>query len=179
MYALAHPEHLGRLILVGTAASHRVQDASERALHRLVTPALLAARRHLWSGTIDSTIKSDDELRYAFERALPVYYFQRHLCPASLPDMVFRLAPRRLLLTREVPRYDVERRLGEVKAQTLVAVGRHDLITPIAESERLVMGLPAAELAVFEKSGHMPFCEETQEFSTFLEAFLLRDDVPV
>ncbi len=172
MYALGHPTHLGRLILVGTAASHRVQDASMETLHQRVTRELLRARSHLWSGTIDGAIRTDEELRMAFEKALPVYYFHRDLCPSSLPKMTFRIAPRRVILIREVPRYDVEDRLKEVRAETLVVVGQHDLITPTIESELLAARMPFAQLRTFERSGHMPFCEETEEFCAVVDTFL-------
>jgi proline iminopeptidase len=177
LYALTYPTRVGRLILVGTGASHRVQSTSTDVLPQRVSPAVLAARSHLWSGTIDGTIQNDDDLRVAFERALPAYYFQPRLCPTTLPAMTFRIAPRRAILIREVPRYDVEHRLREIAIPTLVAVGRHDFITPLTESELLASGIRNADLRVFENSGHMPFIEETERFCDVVDDLLHLDRV--
>jgi proline iminopeptidase len=172
LYALNYPTRVGGLILVGTGASHRVQGTSTNVLPQRVSSEVLAARTHLWSGTMEGAIQTNDDLRVAFERALPAYYFQSRLCPATLPAMTFRIAPRRAILIREVPGYDVEDRLGEIAIPTLVAVGRHDFITPLAESELLARRIPNAELRVFENSGHMPFIEETERFCEIVDGFL-------
>ena len=172
MYALTYPRSLAGLILVGTAASIRVQDASAHTVRAQAPQALIRAREHLWNGTLDGAIKTDGELREAFERALPIYYHQRHLAPETLPAMIFRLEPRRVLTLREVPRYHVEGRVADITAPTLVTVGRHDLITPMAASERLAATIPGAMLAVFEESGHMPFAEESAGFSETVCGFL-------
>jgi proline iminopeptidase len=63
-----------------------------------------------------------------------------------------------------VPRFDVRDRLKEIKVPTLVVVGRHDLIAPVACSEEISAGIPNTELAVFEHSGHSPPSDEPEAF---------------
>ena len=172
-YALAYPAHLAGLVLVGTAATIEVQDASAQAVRALAPPPLVSAREHLWNGTLDGTIKTDAELRDAFQRALPIYYHRRELAPSALPDMVFRLAARRALTRGDALRYRVDDgRLGGITAPALVTVGRHDLITPMAASERLAAAIPNAALAVFQDSGHLPFAEEPARFADVVGAFV-------
>ncbi len=63
-------------------------------------------------------------------------------------------------------------RLGLVKAPTIILVGRHDLEAPVACSEELYQGIPKAELVIFEKSGHYPYIEEPNYFTSTLVNFL-------
>jgi len=63
-------------------------------------------------------------------------------------------------------------RLDEVQASTLILAGRHDPEAPLACSEELLQGIPQAELAIFERSGHFPFIEESSLFAETVEAFL-------
>jgi len=67
---------------------------------------------------------------------------------------------------------DYRSRLGEVKAPTLLLVGRHDPQCPPACSEEMARGIPGSRLVLFEQSGHYPFLEEPQKFAKELKAFL-------
>jgi proline iminopeptidase len=66
-------------------------------------------------------------------------------------------------------------RLYQVKAPTLLLAGRHDPQAPVACSEELLKGIPAAQMIVFEQSGHFPFIEEPVNFNQRLAAFLNKD----
>ena len=84
--------------------------------------------------------------------------------PAPLRDVW----PRMVFMSR----LDYRARLGEIHAQTLVCVGRHDPQAPVGCSEELAREIPAAQLVVFEHSGHYPFVEERAEFNASLRNFL-------
>ena len=58
------------------------------------------------------------------------------------------------------PGYDIKDQLHRITCPVLVTVGRHDWITPVEASERIVSRTPDARLVVFEKSGHSPQIEE-------------------
>lgn len=60
--------------------------------------------------------------------------------------------------------YNLEPHLTEIHARTLIIVGRDDVVTPIAQAERLRDGIPDSELVVFEHSGHLPYLEEPDRF---------------
>jgi pimeloyl-ACP methyl ester carboxylesterase len=45
--------------------------------------------------------------------------------------------------------------LASIRVPTLVAVGREDRITPLAQHEEMARRIPAAELVVFEHCGHL------------------------
>jgi proline iminopeptidase len=93
--------------------------------------------------------------------AAPIYHYQthNHACSTNLPT------------------YDVTARLGEIAVPTLITVGRVDWITPVAASEQLAAGLPNAQLAIFEKSGHSPQIEERDAWLATVREFLATVDV--
>lgn len=62
--------------------------------------------------------------------------------------------------------------LDQVKAKTLIIVGKHDYVCPVALSERLHQGIPQSKLVIFEKSGHMAWLEEPDTFFAELNDFL-------
>jgi proline iminopeptidase len=61
--------------------------------------------------------------------------------------------------------------LGEIKAPTLVGVGRHDPQTPWPDNAAIAAALPAGRLEVFERSGHYPYLEEPERFAAVVSAF--------
>ncbi len=67
---------------------------------------------------------------------------------------------------------DFRDRLSAVKAPTLVIHGRHDSIFKLAMAEELKKGIPGAQIAVFEESGHSPGLEEPERFNEVVGAFL-------
>lgn len=83
-----------------------------------------------------------------------------------------RSAPPRVWWGQVARRYDYSSRLGEVRVPTLVLAGRHDPQMPPACAEELAAGIPHAQLAVFERSGHYPFVEEPEAFWETVRRFL-------
>jgi pimeloyl-ACP methyl ester carboxylesterase len=51
--------------------------------------------------------------------------------------------------------FEVQEQLGEIRIPTLVVAGQHDPLIPLDHVERLVAGLPQAELVVLRESGHV------------------------
>jgi len=63
-------------------------------------------------------------------------------------------------------------RLASIKVPTLVAWGKQDKLLPIGAGERYAAGIAGAKLVSFEKCGHVPPIEKTDEFVTAVVAFL-------
>ncbi len=55
---------------------------------------------------------------------------------------------------------------------TLVIVGSEDQLTPLAAAERMVAGIPGAELVVVEGAGHVPPLERPATVNEALQSFL-------
>lgn len=71
-----------------------------------------------------------------------------------------------------MPNVDLRPRLHEITAPTLVAVGRHDLVTPPEWGQEIHDAIPNAHLAIFENSGHSPPTDEPEAFRETVHEFL-------
>ena len=67
---------------------------------------------------------------------------------------------------------EVEDRLGDVTHPVLVLAGRHDRICVVEGGEAIAAGIPGAELATFEASGHLAFAEENEAYLGAVRRFL-------
>ena len=168
-YALAHPDAVSALVLVGTSASHGFREESRKVAARRGTPEMLASLDRLWDGSL----RSDAEFQRAWRDIFRLYFHR-------LPKTEFDALANRCTYTLETRRrilptllhYDLRRRLREIEAPALVVVGRHDWITSVAQAEELVTGLKRGELVIFEESGHYPFIEERDRFLALVRAWL-------
>jgi triacylglycerol lipase len=66
----------------------------------------------------------------------------------------------------------LDARLGNIKVPTLVAWGKQDKLLSIASGERYAAGIAGAKFVSFEKCGHVPPMEKTEEFLAAVMAFL-------
>jgi len=66
----------------------------------------------------------------------------------------------------------LDERLGSIKVPTLVTWGRQDKLLPIGSGERYTAGIAGAKLVSFDKCGHVPAIEKTEEFLAAVTAFL-------
>lgn len=67
--------------------------------------------------------------------------------------------------------FDARDRLGDVKAETMVVVGKDDLLVPPRNSERLAKLVPGATLKVLE-GGHLGCIEYPSEYNAAFMEFL-------
>ncbi len=71
----------------------------------------------------------------------------------------------------------VFKQLKEIKAPTLVATGRDDVLIPAANSEILAREIPGAELAIFDNAGHGFVTSARESFLKVLKEFLSRQSL--
>ena len=69
---------------------------------------------------------------------------------------------------------EVEAELPRVHQPVLVLTGRFDRVCTVAAAERIAELVPGAELHIFERSAHMAFAEQTDEYVAVVRAFLDR-----
>ena len=171
MYAARYPGSLRTLAVVGASASRAFMARAEDNARRQGTPAQWAAYRALWDGSL----VDDESFRRAFETIRPLYFFDKRLAAASLvarADTRHRIAVRDFIIRHEYAAYDCRAELPRIACPLLVAVGRHDWICPVDQSEEIHQLVPHSELAVFERSGHSPHVEERAAFIERLGTFL-------
>jgi pimeloyl-ACP methyl ester carboxylesterase len=156
----AHRARLAGLILCDTRAA---ADTSQAATGRLETAARLE-REGTWF--------------------LPDTMLPRLLAPATLDkniDVVERL--RRTMLAGDqftyaatlrglAERADFTPLLAASDCPTLVLVGRHDAISPVAEMTAIAQAIPKARLAVIEDAGHVAPLEAPEAVTQAISEFL-------
>jgi len=170
MYAARYPSAIRSLAVVGAAASRDFMARAEDNARRRATAQQWAAYRSLWDGSLSD----DASFRRAFETIRALYFFDPARAAennAARADIRYRLAVRRFVIEHEYARYDCRAELPRIACPTLVAVGRHDWICPVDQSEEIARLVPGAELAVFEECGHSPHIEQRGAFTRRLAAF--------
>ena len=116
-------------------------------------------------------------------------FYRRHVCRLDpWPDAFNRSVagmgaesyeamwgPNEFTATGVLKDFDRTARLGEIKLPMLFLAGRYDESTPetAAYYQSLV---PGSELAIFEKSSHMPQLEETERYLAVVRDFLARSE---
>jgi proline iminopeptidase len=75
-------------------------------------------------------------------------------------------------LSKDLARFDLTPELAKFRFPTLVITGRFDVNVAPIFAYRMYRAIPGAQFTVFEKSGHLPFAEEPDAFSSRVESFL-------
>ena len=169
-YAARHPDRVAHLLIVDSAAP-KIQDtvflfknihpetqAREDALAFAVelgdAEAISADLKEYMSMLFYTT-----EAREAFLARSPTFSYRQNVNKAVWGDL---------------QRFDLNPELPKFRFPTLVVTGRYDFNVAPSVAWAIHRAIPGSELAVFEKSGHLPFCEEADAFVARLEAFLSR-----
>ncbi|RME44406.1 MAG: alpha/beta hydrolase [Chloroflexi bacterium] len=69
-------------------------------------------------------------------------------------------------------RFNVEKRLAEIRVPTLVVTGGQDTTVPPASQRRLAEGIPGARQVVIPEAGHAVIIDHPDEFNEALLSFL-------
>ena len=141
-----------KLVLVDAAGLK--QDAAIPNLN----PSSLAAMRGVMEAVFyDTSWLNEDALRKIFTDKLSVH--DSYTVRSFLGNPM--IATERL-----------DDRLGKIKTPTLVVWGKQDRLIPMAMGERYAAGIAGAKLMSFDKCGHVPPIEKTEEFVAAVTAFL-------
>lgn len=172
LFALEHPELVGRLALVGPSPAYPEgrRRYDEEFARRQAAPEVAAARAELSRSGLRER-DPDSFWRRAFELSVAGYFKDLSRARLLTPFRVNARAQK--AVWDSLSDLDLRGRLKEVSAETLVLHGRHDPV-PLAASESLASLMPNARLVVFEDSGHALYAEETRRFVAELGAFLPR-----
>lgn len=181
-YALQHPRHVDRLLLVSpqlTGLDAAPDDPVARpASTTPAPPEIAAALAYLGSvggfGAIFAE-QTDAGVTEFLRRIAPIYFRD----PGRMGPLSAALAqltlPRRTVLsvTSSDERYALDAQaLRTLDMPVAIAAGRHDRVCPIARAQLLARLVPRATLRVFEASGHMPWLEEPAAFFAEVSAAL-------
>jgi proline-specific peptidase len=170
-YAVRFQENLTHLILCDTAAWHGYDDIAKQAALAANLPGVDPDRLER---LFDGQMRDNDEFREVFVALQPLYFDHADIDRAKerARGLTYFVDTHNACFGRELPKFDVRPKLGDIRVPTLVIVGRHDWITPVAAAEEIASAIPGAELAIFEYSGHSPQVEESDLYLATVRRFL-------
>ena len=167
-YASRHPDRIAHLMIVDSAAP-KIQDTV--FLFKNIYPETTAREDALAFAVelgdkeaITANLREymtmlfyTDEARDAFKARSASFVYREKVNKAVWNDL---------------QRFDLNPELPKFEFPTLVVTGRYDFNVAPSVAWAIHKAIPGSELAVFEKSGHLPFCEERDAFLARVEAFL-------
>jgi proline iminopeptidase len=130
-----------------------------------------------WAREAEAT--TSEECREILSDQLP-FHFRDPRDPrieqlrSQLQEMVFAPDVLRAAAGEDYGHIDVEARLADVSHPLLVLAGRHDRACSVQAAEAIAAGVPDAELHVFDRSAHMTFIEEQDDYVATVADFLRR-----
>lgn len=149
MLALAHPDRVAGLGLVGTGARLRVLPAIlDGVLNDFDNVAKLIVD-YSYAPGLDASLRA---------RALAEF----RACPAQVTYGDFSACND----------FDLIARVSEIRAPTLVVVGKDDRLTPVKYAEFLSSKIGGARLVVVEGAGHSVMIEQADAVNRALSDFL-------
>lgn len=175
--ALRHPDLMGRLILVDTAASRAYLSEAMAILEdRHGTEARKVAEQVAAGDSSEAAMADFGRLVFPayFRDFSKARWFHEALARASFNAEVASHFAR-----HGAAKYDVVDRLGEIRMPTLVVVGDYDWRTPPSASRVLAAGIAGAELRVIPDAGHFPFGEQSEAFAAAVRRFLIEEPTGV
>lgn len=173
LYALAHPERVDRIALVGEAAGSSPRPTFRHSLmrtpglNRLLYATVLKPDRSKTRRQMQMTVAHTERLSEAF---LDLAYAGSVLPGAQLAwlSMLERLWP--LGQPPELT-YALSPELRQLQRPTLLLWGERDFCPP-QWGERLCSHLPLGELKIIPDAGHLAWLDAPQEVAGPLRAFL-------
>ena len=167
-YAIRYPKRVKKLILVDSNIIGFEGSAivDKELAARQNDPRFKDAIAALASGW--PAPATDQEFEADLRRVGPLYFYDP---VANLPKLL-RTAPSlpSAWVNRSYPAADAKSTFNEdgamntVKAPTLILVGRNDFTCSPPIAERIHAAIQNSKLVVFEKCGHFPWIEASQEF---------------
>jgi len=169
-YAARHPERIAHLVIVDSAAP-KIQDTAfmfDKFFPEVVArEAALAFAVELGD---PSAIQADLD-----EYLSMLFHDPEHrdafLARARSGEFRYSQAVNRAVWS-DLQRFDLNPELAKFSFPTLVVTGRYDFNVAPSVAWAIHRAIPGSELAIFEKSGHLPQVEEEDAFVARLTAFL-------
>ena len=173
-YAVAHPDHVDRLILIGSGGPtlEFAQWFGDNIEARL-RPEDIEARRY-WGQAANNGTDRDKAALEETRAIAPAYFFDRKKgldFAATLKDGALREDVNTLLFADLAKSYDLRDGLRKVNRRVLIIQGHQD---PIGDktAEDIHELIPGSTLAYINKPGHFPWLEQPEEFNRLVVEFL-------
>ena len=169
-YAARHPERIAHLVIADSAAP-KIQDTA--FLFEKIFPETVARE-----GALAFAVELGDPQAVAAdldEYVSMLFYDAKHRdafqARSRAGEFEYTQAVNRAVWN-DLQRFDLNPELAKFRFPTLVVTGRYDFNVAPSVAWAIHRAIPGSELAVFEKSGHLPQVEEEDAFVARLARFL-------
>jgi pimeloyl-ACP methyl ester carboxylesterase len=170
--ALNERDRVERLVLISSAGLFRMPLPFQWMARTIMRPGLVAA-------ALERHARALLEKRVFEERNEKVERFIQQSVTRPDPRFVGDLCRVMWSMRHELTRYHLFDQVERLTVPTLVMYGGCDKLLPTALVPAWARRLPAGELEVIERCGHMPIIEKPEQVVTRLKAFLRRTAAPV
>lgn len=169
-YAARHPERISRLMIIDSAAP-KIQDTA--FLFKNIYPETTAREDGL---AFAAELGDEGAISADLREYMSMLFYSpaaRDAMLARMDEMTYRQSVNKSVWN-DLQRFDLNPELPKFRFPTLVATGRYDFNVAPSVAWSIHRAIPGSEFAVFEKSGHLPYCDESAAFVARLEAFLAK-----
>ena len=172
-YAIRYPDRVLAMVLRDTSADNAHRELSRA--NALASPRI-EVDLDLFNRIMAGTTRDNEDLKAAWAHILPLYDHDLDMDKVRfrVENTPYHYATHNFAFAVNQENYDLKPHLPGIKVPTLITVGRHDWITPVAASETIHRLIPGSELVIFENSGHAPQVEEAPKFQQTVRDFLRR-----
>jgi pimeloyl-ACP methyl ester carboxylesterase len=169
--ALAAPQRVERLVLVGAAGLSIQDEWSDRQLVALRRAEALLAMQGAWVASRSEAFARRPGLRkllmslvVADTTRVPADLAREQLRGSGKPGFMDALAA--------MARYPIADRLDDVGCPTLIVHGDRDKLVPVRDADEFERLIPESRKIVYEGIGHVPQLEVPDRFNADVAAFL-------
>jgi proline iminopeptidase len=165
-FAIKHPEKMERLILVDSAAP-KFSDTAFR--FNDIFPDKIAEEDNN-TKTLSAKEASDKNMRIYFSM---IFYSEekRDGFIAKSPTFAIDNKVGRMIIN-DIRDRDLNPDIAKFKFPVLVITGRFDINVAPTTAYKIHQTIPGSQFVVFEKSGHLPFYEESDKFVRVMNQFM-------
>ncbi|HEY1586371.1 MAG TPA: alpha/beta fold hydrolase [Polyangia bacterium] len=168
--ALHDKSRVERLVLISSAGLFQMPLPFQWVARTIMRPGLVAA-------ALERNARRLLEKRVFEERNEKVERFIEQAVTRPDPRFVHDLARVMWSLRKELTSYHLFDEVQRLTMPTLVIYGGSDRLLPTKSVPKWATKLPAGELEVIERCGHMPIIEKPEQVVMRMKAFLARTNV--
>ncbi|NJM53034.1 MAG: alpha/beta hydrolase [Blastocatellia bacterium] len=163
-FALRYPERLNKLILACTSfgGCNHVLPSNFEVLTAFVSTENLNSSERIRKFMIPAFTKDFVESHFEIVEQTCELREQN-----EVPESVY------LQQLQSATTFDLEAKVSNIKAETLVITGDRDQVVPMQNSVNLSNSIPNSRLEIVENSGHLFFIEQAEKFNKIVTAFVL------
>jgi proline iminopeptidase len=172
-FAERYPDHAQKIVLVDAEVTDLYPSPDS---DRIISEWKHDPEHASWTIHINDRIRDDRTFTHNLLQTLGLYLYHPSQTAkdflATLPPYVSYWAESNWERDDKLSPMPQSRDFGKVTASSLIIVGRHDFVCPVGMSEQIHQGIHGSQLAIFEKTGHIPWIEEPEKFFSLVTQFL-------